>query len=184
MRTDFPILDIPVYRCTQEEHAAEVDKIIDSKIDAMRPPLADRARWKRDIVLRYDDAQWMRWQYNQTIGWLQLYVSGMDILATEYWVSAKHITPHLKHKTFAWNCYKAISVVVLPNMSDADIYSEVDMELVSLGNTKKYRKRHIDLTTFHNIGPFIRWQDLLCPNRISEQGVAPLRRTGCAEGEP
>ena len=160
MRTDYPIFDIPVYRCTLDLHINEADRIIDAKLDMMHLPLTDRERWKRDIKLRYDDSQWMRWHYTQTVGWLQLCVSGMDIIATEYWVSAKHITPNLQHKTFIWTTYKAISVNVCPHMSDANIYDEVDKELLSLAKTRKYRKRYIDLTNFHNVGPYIRWVDM------------------------
>jgi hypothetical protein len=161
MKTDFPIFDIPVYRCTLEEHTIEAEKTIDDKLDVMNPPLSDRERWKREFMLRYDDSQWMRWHYNQTVGWLQLCVSGSDVIATEYWVTAKRITSYLRHKTFIWNDYKAINVIVFPTMSDADIFSEVDKELLSLAKTKKYRNRFIDLTNFHNVGPFIRWRDLL-----------------------
>lgn len=166
MKTDYPIFDIPVYRCNLDEHSIEVENTIEDKLNLMRPPLSDRERWKREIRLRYDDAQWMRWHYTQTVGWLQLRVSGMDVQATEFWATAKRITSTIRHKTFIWNSYKAISVIVLPNMNDADIYSEIDKELLTLAKSKKYRKRYIDLTNFHNVGPFIRWQDLLNPNTI------------------
>ena len=163
MNTDIPIFDIPIYRCTPEEHSLEVEATLNKQLDNMPIQPSERERWKQELRLRHDDKYWMRWRYNHTIGWLQLYTFGADIHACEYWVTAKHITPCPSHKTFAWNKDKAITVVVFPNMSDAEIYSEVDKELLSLAKSKQYRKRYIDLTNFHNIGPYVRWKELLNP---------------------
>jgi len=163
MITNLPFFDIPVYRCTLDEHSKEVENIIENKLDMINPSRSDRDQRRKECELRYNDAQWMCWHYNQTVGWLQLYVSGMDILATEYWVSAKRITSTPRNKTIVWNRYDAISVSVLPYMSDNDIYLEVNKEFLALSKTKKYKKRYIDLTGFHNIGPFIRWWDLVNP---------------------
>jgi hypothetical protein len=157
-----PIFQIPIYRCSPQEHQKEVEEKLQWHLDNMRV-VGDAARkaWRKKLELRYDNAFWARWRYNHIIGWLRLYVRGSDILAELYWIDAERIVKQPKRKTLVWSSYREIHVSVSPDMSNRETYEALEHALVALQEQRLYRSRYIDMTEFRNLGPYVKWKSLI-----------------------
>lgn len=107
----------------------------------------------------FDRNYWAPWYYNQTIGWLQLYIIGTSIRCEYFFIDAKRITRRIKQKRFLWHG-KAFELTPSPSDSSETIYKSICDAIKGL-NSRPFKGRYIDLEKFNNIGPFVNWRVLL-----------------------
>ncbi|WP_457942089.1 hypothetical protein [Caproiciproducens sp. LBM24188] len=68
------IIEIPIYRCSKEEHYAQCQKEIEKSMLKFREPIEDNVR-------QYLDEHYKTpWNYNEVIRWLVIYRQGIDLV--------------------------------------------------------------------------------------------------------
>lgn len=100
------------------------------------------------------------WQFNQIAGWVRVFVEG-GALGGHIW---KAEGKQLKRKTRRRYRLVSVSNCIAPLYDrDADsitIYGSLLQELQRIGSELK-PPRHIDLSTFERLGPYVDWRRLL-----------------------
>jgi hypothetical protein len=162
------VFEIPVYSCSKDAYArycrrrleayfklANQAAVQDAKVWQM-PITADRI--KRDMT-NWEDANIYPWEYNQCVGFIRLFVSRRHVGA-DLFLPTKRIS-----KTMLRKCMRLAG-----NLFDDVIYDDLSSQQIctlildKLHYTSKLwlsKNRHIDLSTFTMLAPFVEWRELL-----------------------
>jgi len=153
--------DIPIYRCTIERHAQEMENEKQRFLNLGLPYDDDIPEsYVSGVEKRFEGSIWYPWRYNEIIGWIRLYAFGFQI-GGEYWfIRAKRIRRDLRRKRIYFSG-KAFEHSFHPYESAAKIYGEICFELGRLQDERPFQGRYLDLDTFRRIGPFIKWRHLI-----------------------
>lgn len=162
--------EIPIYRCAPEKHSAEMDDLHEKttrSFDNQEAILPDydyshliQARFLRQHYL---------YEYNETIGWIRLYIFGTQIRGRYYFESdpknpefyKKRIAKGIRKKRFI-DCDKAFELSINRELKSDEIFRELVQELERLNkNESPFTKRYFDLQQLKNIGQFIEWRKLV-----------------------
>ncbi|MCL5271022.1 MAG: hypothetical protein M1457_10865 [bacterium] len=160
------ILDIPIYRCTKEEYYREMDDAVIKAVNyvesATRMPL-DRTSTIYETI-QNDERHRLGgpWEFNQIVGWLQLYAEPACVCGNPWWIDAKRISPRMRKKIF----YLVTPSDVLgthfyPEDDSKTIYLKTLEKIESYAKQKRLKRRYVDLDTFRSIGPYLDWRRLI-----------------------
>jgi hypothetical protein len=108
---------------------------------------------------RFDDQVGYLWEYNETIGWIQICVRGTEIKGELFFVIGKKVRSGMR-KRFSW-ADEPFEIDVNPGDSSARIYDAIAKELDRFRAERRYRKWHLDDRAFRNTGPFVDWCGLV-----------------------
>jgi hypothetical protein len=151
---DQAIIEIPIYRCSEEKHYSQCEKDIEKKIASIRHPIGNKVR--QYLYEHYKTP----WNYNEVIRWLVIYRQGNDLVGEEWYDQHERIYRNRK-RNFRLNTPSAIRVRVYPEDSSEDIYRKLLREISEYGKQPKLKKRYIDISKLKNIGPFVNWRALM-----------------------
>jgi hypothetical protein len=151
-------LEIPVYRCAREEYHAETDRLLQKNL-----------RYVRDPELRAKDEIWYRanvpcWDYTEIVGWIRLEAMRGKIVGELFWITAKRLRRGIP-KLFRYK-ENVFEVRLTAEQTSEMIYRQVSQRIESLRTEEPFRRRHIDLRTFHAVGPYVNWQSLVSADRL------------------
>lgn len=154
-------LDIPIYRCTSERHAQEME---DEKQRLLNLGLLYDDEIPESYVAGvqrlFESSVWYPWRYNEIIGWIRLFALGFQIRGEYWFIRAKRIRRDLRRKRVYYSG-KTFEHSFHPDESAAKIYEEICRELERLQDERPFKGRHLDLDTFRTIGSFIKWRQLI-----------------------
>ena len=107
------------------------------------------------LIRRYGGS----WQYNEIVGWVQLFFLGSQIRG-EYWgVDAKRIT-RTRKKQFEFKSLKLVPEIDIPHAAtNSEIFGVVQDYLSEC--QKKLKHRYIDTSRLELIGPYVDWRRLI-----------------------
>ena len=151
--------DIPIYRCTLDHHTQEQERAKQSALASLEtirlthPDIYERA------AQTYHEAHWYPWQYNETIGWLQLYPAGSQLRADLWFARAKRIVPGTKKRLYYYG--KCMELWFHQAQTEEEIREAVIAELERIATTKPITGRYLHLECFRAIAPLLRWRALL-----------------------
>jgi hypothetical protein len=162
---DYYIFEIPVYRCTKDSYYADMkegearymDDLFESKgVPRERDPEAYRI-YKEHFMTRFGGP----WDFNQIVGWIRLYAEGSHVGGHLWWVKERRLQRKM-WKTFYLSSYSDILATYFTLNDDSDgILRETLAQLEGRARETPLKGRHVDLSTFCRIGPFINWRGLL-----------------------
>ncbi|MCZ7543735.1 MAG: hypothetical protein M5R40_09440 [Anaerolineae bacterium] len=158
------LFEIPIYRCTPHFFFTQFEKDKQKHLGELflrsGIPREQAPDTYAGSELRFEDQYGGPWQYNQVVGWLQLYVLGSQIRGEIWFVDAERIRRKMRNKRF---CHygKAFELDVEPEDTSAKIYEGVLSELKQLEEEKPFKGRYLDLEALCNIGPLINWRELV-----------------------
>ena len=163
MSIDPPISEIPIYR-TSLAAWCEERRDEESKMRRDMKESYGNSRWPLpvfasdeavDAVLAY---QHRGWHYNETVGWIRIFVSRQKIWG-EFFVCKERVSKTLRHKNFEWQG-KAFETGTFSEDSSADIFFRICRELDRVSNERWCKDRHMDKDGFLLAGVVMNWRKL------------------------
>ena len=107
----------------------------------------------------FQENLWRPWEYNQVIGWIALFIFGKDVRGDYYLAKSKRLNYRLVKKRFEY-MGKAFECGFYQPCESEEIFYRLRERILSCKNDFN-GKVHIELSTFDNLGPFIKWDSLL-----------------------
>ncbi|MEE9457324.1 MAG: hypothetical protein V3W11_09280 [bacterium] len=165
--------DIPIYRCSEDVFRAEyetsknnyIDSVTDS-VENLDPSLIEY------VARRFEMREWYPWQYNDIIGWLDLYAyideKRVRIGAFISFVDNLKIRRTNRRRIFKLSGIRkdgskkfrspvVFEVELTEPYSNKKIFEAVAAELEKLKVRKELRSRYVELDKFLKIGRFVDW---------------------------
>lgn len=174
MRTDHYFFEIPIYRCSPDQHAS---RFADEKRKSLLPLEATRDTAPESLVISaqwFDEWHWYPWRYNEAIGWLRLYALGSQIRGELWYVKAKRIVRETRKRIFFVG--KEFEISFRATDQNAEIAEVVLQTLRDLKRRPFCRKRYVDLECFELVARHMDWQGLLGFSKDAAQPPALLGR--------
>lgn len=162
---DLYIFDVPIYRCTKHSYYADMEQREKKHIHELltnngvphetAPDTHQRA--KEHLRKAFGGP----WDFNQIIGWIRLYAEGSHIGGQLWWVDAKRIRRDTRKTFYLRTPSNILATYFAPTDNSASIFSETLTQLEALGKRIQVEGHYVDLENFRNLGPFIKWRELL-----------------------
>jgi hypothetical protein len=165
------ILDIPVYRLSQDAFTRETDEIRHQYVSFDSddvPPWMSKSELeeKMKALSEHFEKVFNRspeariWKYNEINGYISIR-SGSNQVKAEYWfINSKRIGRRTIRKIYEYRG-KAFEIWVKSQDSSIDIFNAIRDEVNLLKKRRPFKGRYIDLESFENIGPYLNWKELV-----------------------
>jgi hypothetical protein len=156
-KLDYFFFDIPVYRCSQDKHSAEMDS---EKCRFLgRLQRTSTAEINDDLERLFDREVSYPWRFNDIIGWIRLFVLGPQLRGELWWNrTTRQVKRGRKRFSFDGEAFE----LNLLNVNDSTEIVRLILErLNSLNRHFLFKGRYIDLSLFMNLSPYINWQSLM-----------------------
>ncbi len=108
----------------------------------------------------FDDNKWYPREFNDVVGWIEVYALGNQVRGIVWWVTAKSIRRTMRHRHFVREG-DLFEISFCPDETVEEIRERVEEELRRILRLPRYRKRYIDINSFLELSRFIRWRELL-----------------------
>lgn len=165
--SDIKIMTFPVYRLDRKKYYEQRENFVQqqqfngteydikTKKDFYKQCPENEAAFRNHLEKLYGGS----WEYNEIVGFIELYFLG-DQVRGEYWqVDAKRITK-TRHKQFQYQTHKLAPEITIPfGSSDMQIFECICEYLEDC--KKELKKFYIDCKEFYSIGLFIKWNELI-----------------------
>lgn len=165
---DIYFLDLPVYRLPEDQYDRERDAWVQAayekhnsyRPDNPSPQMAERFRQiEIDARARLASSFGGGWEYNEIVGFLQLYFCGSQVRAEQYIAAGKRMV-RTRRKLFVWNTWNLAPETEIPRQgSNTEIFQAI-LEHVA-GCRRELAGRYIDSKHLETLGPFVDWNALL-----------------------
>jgi hypothetical protein len=160
------ILDLPVYRVTEDAYYEERAAFVDKRMTDNPLPTTP-AKPSAASVLSPQDASMLShlnstfgggWRYNEIVGYLRLHFLGSQIRA-EYWrVETKRIV-RTRRKQIEFRDWKFVTETEVPMQgTNQEIFSAVQQHIADC--RRKLGRLHLDSTSIDTLGPHLDWRAL------------------------
>jgi hypothetical protein len=107
---------------------------------------------------------WKCWEYNEVIGFIELYILGNQIRGTLYFVDSKKIRKDIKNKKIVES--GKLFELSVHNFTSSEIFNYLLEELKQAqSNNNKLKNRYIDFSGILKIGNYVDWRGLIKNNR-------------------
>jgi hypothetical protein len=163
------ILEIPIYRCSDEQHRKEEQERFESWIEPFeagyylggRTP--ERVKiWDEHRERSYSDMT-TKWDFNEIVGWIRLYTWPGNIRAYLFFVKER-ITKVMRRKTFDTRRGNFIEMRTYPEQSNEEILVELRARILAgVAEHRRLRRLYVDLGVLDVLGPHIDWIGLTKP---------------------
>ncbi len=127
------ILELPIYRCTEEQYYREQDTNYKSAAQE-HYRILERAGHTPESAAEETKAFEIRrktypWDFNEVIGWVRLYVRAGSVGAALFVVKTK-ISKNMSQKKFEWDSYSFIEMPVVDGETSAEIFTHLRKRLI------------------------------------------------------
>jgi hypothetical protein len=163
------ILEIPIYRCTDEQHRDQEDKDFETamKLPEVQFFLGGRTPERVKIWQNYRESAYGRavtlWDFNQIVGWIRLYTWPGNIRAYLF-LTRERVTKVMRRKTFHTKRGNFIEMNVFPNQSNAEILEKIKESILAvMAGHHRLRRFYVDMGVLDVLGPHIDWIALTKP---------------------
>lgn len=179
------VCDIPIYLWPQERYdkamSEDTEKVVQSLIrdteegpdlaESLRraagmPASEEKIRVDESIIQRWREAsgrdKWEElggpWQFNQIVGWIRVYVGWRGLGGHLWMAKGKRLQRKTRRRFRLESIGNCLPGVCTDAVSSRVVYENLLTELQAMG---KDIKRHLDLSVFERIGPYVDWRKLL-----------------------
>jgi hypothetical protein len=154
------ILELPVYRCTEEQYYREQDANHKSAAQEYARILQWAGHTPESAAeqMKAFEIRWKTypWDFNEVIGWVRLYVRTGSIGAVLYSVKTK-ISKNMSRKKFEWDSYKFIELPIAEGETSAEIFNDLRKSIITETHRTFKGKRYIDTGVLDVVGPHLDW---------------------------
>lgn len=166
------ICDIGLYRCDINQFRQDLKEAIKAAKENLRirslGVTEDRASRIYGLLEQRVENEYGVWPYNQTIGWLRIWVAPREIWGELFYVDKKRIDKTLKNKRFKWYG-QVFSLRVSPEETSSTVADRLMTTLDDLSSRKPFKGRFLDLENLRNISPFMDWRQLITEQENPQQ---------------
>lgn len=163
MEKNLYIFEIPIYRCPEDEFDKKFAQDLAEHYERIWPGGA-KDRLPRETVLSAEQHYWETyggpWNYNQTVGWLGVYIKRPLIRCDLWFTRAKRILRNPKRRKISL-LGNAFQLQCMGKESSIGIYHAVLEELKLFQKDFRGGRFVLDLQCFNNVGPYIEWRSLM-----------------------
>jgi hypothetical protein len=157
--------DIPIYRVSKDEYAAEFDQYM-NKLDNKEGPEAaalrkkldqedpESAEQRRDI---FRDSFGGAWQFNEIIGYIRLDFLGSQVRGKLWMANVKRVVKTRKRQ-LVQRSSEVVPVDIPRNATNDDVFRTIVRYLEAA--KAKLRPYYVDTLIFDRIGPYVDWNRL------------------------
>jgi hypothetical protein len=176
------ILELPIYRCTEEQHYAEQEdryELAAEHVHAAYRALGERP--EKEKVLADHRNDWFRregmpWDFNQIVGWIRLYTWTGNIRGYLFFASER-ITKVMRRKKFITKRGNFIKIRVFPEQSNEEILTTLKTTILAkVAEHTRLHRFYVDMGVLDVLGPHIDWIGLT-KSRMHTQSLAGRMRT-------
>lgn len=154
--TEPTFFEIPIYNRRLSEHTVDMQEQEDNIKKYISP--IDSPESYQAAVNAFHNGIWYPWNYNEIVGYLNLYIMGTQFRADSWFITKKRINKGIIKKTFKQSG-KEFEKQIPRGSTSSDIFGFILKQLSEL-NSKSYKGFHFDLRTFKVIGSFVDWKVL------------------------
>lgn len=154
------ILDIPVYRLSEENYYNEFNKYLEEHYNNFVKKSGfysyQEFKYKKEsLMLNFYGGMW---KYNEIIGFIKLYILGTQIRG-EYYQNKSERIRKTRKKQFIFKTFKLVPEIDIRQKTDNEIYEQV---ILYLKNCQiELNKRYIEIEEIIRIGKFIKWNEFI-----------------------
>ncbi|MBP9760812.1 MAG: hypothetical protein KBD15_01050 [Candidatus Magasanikbacteria bacterium] len=158
------IFTIPIYRCSPKKFQEEIE-LEKKRLHAYFTkglPTDIRANYDAsDLVEITMQTKWKCWQYNEIVGFIEIFILGDQIRGTKYYIKHKRIGKGIKNKNFEYMGKEFEMSTAFIN-SNEEIFNRLIKLLNGLtSQSTRLKNRFIDLSEIKRIGRYINWKKLI-----------------------
>jgi hypothetical protein len=155
------VLEIPIYRCTEEQHQKEEDERFEAWIEPLETAfyldgrMPERVQRWENYRSELRSRMVIPWDFNEIIGWIRLYTWPGNIRAYLF-STRERITRVMRRKTFETRRANFIEMRVYPNETNHEIL--VGLKARILAGITEHRRLHrafVDTGVLDTLGPHI-----------------------------
>jgi hypothetical protein len=166
MPADERFFEIPIYRCSLEEHSKELENEKEAYVK--------RNNWTNEdsLAIRFtrlfEEREWYPWRYNEIIGWVRIFRLGSQIRG-ELWGVSQRVSRKLVKKKFFYigKLFEYSIAFKLKNLTNKRITQIVKDEIKSGLVGSKFERYHVDWENYERITRYFSWKDAM--KRKSDQ---------------
>ncbi|MBI5098795.1 MAG: hypothetical protein HZB30_06105 [Nitrospirae bacterium] len=156
MLTDYYLFEVPIYSCTINEHKEKMKMLKKQFLKCLEGNTESYEKFSN----YFDRERWFPWQYNETIGWIEIFICGSQVRG-EYWFVKERISKKLKKKHFQ-NKGKLFEYSPSDDSaSSGKIFQELLDTIKSVIKESHVKKYYVDFSKFENTGKLLNWSMLL-----------------------
>tara|TARA_B100001063_G_C16772156_1_gene562443 strand:- start:780 stop:1295 length:516 start_codon:yes stop_codon:yes gene_type:complete len=159
------IITIPVYRIERGKYNKQKDlfseKVMFGGPDGKfkRAYAKSDRNWYFNFKYHLDEKFGGSWEYNEIIGYLEIYILGNQVRA-QYWQDNKKRIVKTRKKQFVFKTHKLVPEVSFDrSLTNEDIFDVIN-ECIS-DCKQELKGRYLDTSTLDRLGPYINWKELI-----------------------
>ncbi len=146
------LFDIPIYRCSPEQHKQEMDVIRKKWV------MMDGREIREHEIIFFENNFNYSWQFNEVIGWLRLYF--YHSLQIDCWMIKKRkINKGILKKEFIYT-ERFTEIFIDVNKCPEEITEEICRGIKNKAKSYGLANRYIDFSSFKIIGRCTDWKRL------------------------
>jgi hypothetical protein len=151
--------EIPIYRCSEDEHNTQWQHEIDRLMQSVKPYKDRNPEGYKERLEYVRQLTWRQWRYAEVVGWIRLHRLDTQIRGELWFSTAKRIVRGCK-APIRWQG-KAFERTCWPSETDEEIGCAIMAQLKTFAASGGFRRRYIDLECFTAIYDKIGWRRLL-----------------------
>jgi hypothetical protein len=163
------ILELPVYRCSEEQYYRELKDQYESAIQHwknvpsdLEPVLLERRQKEFEASVWLSTFSYA-WDFNQVVAWVRLYVRPEHIGASLHIRKYTRTPRYFFSQPFVWDSNNFLDVRVSSEQSSINIFDHLRKEICTIAHDHRlFRKRrwYIDMRVFDFVGSHLNWVEL------------------------
>ena len=172
------ILELPIYRCTEERHYEEQEAKCEFAAQWTRQSLRMLNKGPQFDKEQMDSfrTDWFAregcsWDFNQVIGWIWLYARAGNIGAYLFLVNER-ISKTMVRKRYKWDGY-FLEMSVADDHSSAELFDDLRKRILAESRRWfKGRRFYVDIGVLDVLGPHLDWVALTTLGRTTRCSLA------------
>ncbi len=165
--TDILFSDIPVYRVDRTRYYRDRDEYVQEKMypgtdehkirqkQFYENEPGHKTQFEQHLVNKYGGC----WEFNEVIGWIELYFLGNQIRGNYFAVNGKRVV-RTRKKTFEFKTWKLAPEIDIPvDSSNQQIFEYIKEYLSDC--QEEVKGRYIDVSKFDTLGLHVNWRSIM-----------------------
>lgn len=162
MGLETKLLDIPVYRISEEEYNKSKNTFVENSLYPTKDDF-DFYEQNPEYKIRFKDhlnkVYGGMWRYNEIIGYIRLYLFGTQIRGCYYQISQRRMV-RTRKKNFVYKTHKLAGELQVYRAKSNVEFFDVILNYLADCKNELPKARFVDDRDLKRIGPFIDWISL------------------------
>ena len=162
-------VEIPIYHSSEDEYNKATECHINQEMARAYQPFGITEEDAPESFKRFREYLWKEhggvWRYNGIIGFLRLYIVGMQIRGETWFVDAKRVSRQMRRKFFI-HTGKTFEIHVSCDAKNHQILQQILAAIQEAQKSKPLKGRYLDLSSFQTIASHVDWRALMAGGTV------------------